>query len=60
MPCKQAYREMRHLNQREQIFHAYQLMSHPVSTVRMDMDILAARRYFQEQAFNQMPVLSAQ
>lgn len=56
----QAYREMRHLNQREPIYHAYQLMSHPVSTVRMEMDIIAARRYFQERTFNQMPVLSAQ
>ncbi len=56
----QAYREMRHLNQREPIYHAHQLMSHPVSTVRMEMDILAARRYFQEQGFQQMPVMSAQ
>jgi len=56
----QAYREMRHLNQREPIYHAYQLMSHPVSTVQMEMDILAARQYFQAQGFQQMPVISAQ
>jgi CBS domain-containing protein len=55
-----AYREMRHLNQRERIYHAHQLMSFPVSTVRMDMDILAARRYFQQQGVRQMPVLDGQ
>ena len=56
----QAYRDMLQLNQREPIYHAYQLMSHPVSTVRMEMDVLDAQRYFQEQGFQQMPVMSAQ
>ena len=56
----QAYREIRHLNRREPIYHAYQLMSHPVSTVQMETDILAARRYFLERGFQQMPVISAQ
>ena len=56
----QAYRDIRHLNQREPIYHAHQLMSHPVITVSMDMDILAARRYFQQQKFQQMPVINAQ
>ena len=55
-----AYREMLQLNQREPIYHAYQLMSHPVSTVRMEMDVLDAQRYFQEQGFQQMPVMSVQ
>ena len=57
--ARQAYKEMLHLNQREPIYHAHQLMSHPVSTVRMGMDILAARRYFQQQGFQQMPVMNA-
>ena len=35
-------------------------MSHTVSTVQMEMDILAARRYFQQQGFQQMPVIDAQ
>ena len=56
----QAYKEMLHLNQREPIYHAHQLMSHPVSTVQMEMDILTARRYFQQQGFQQMPVINAQ
>jgi len=56
----QAYRDIRHLNQREPIYHAHQLMSHPVTTVSIDMDILAARRYFQQQKFQQMPVINAQ
>lgn len=55
-----AYREMRHLNQREPIYHAHQLMSHPVSSVPMDMGILEAQRYFQELKLQQMPVISAQ
>lgn len=58
--ARQTYKEMLHLNQREPIYHAHQLMSHPVSTVQMEMDILAARRYFQQQGFQQMPVMSAQ
>lgn len=57
--AQQAYRDMLQLNQREQIHHAHQLMSHPVSTVQMAMDILAARRIFQQQGFQQMPVLDA-
>lgn len=57
--AQQAYRDMLHLNQREPIVHAHQLMSHPVSTIPIDMDILAARRYFQQQQFQQMPVINA-
>ena len=57
--ARQAYKEMLHINQREPVYHADQLMSYPVSTVRMEMDILAARRYFQQQGFQQMLVVSA-
>ena len=56
----QAYREMRHLNRREPIYHAHQLMSHPVSTVPFEMGILDAQRYFLEQKLQQMPVMNAQ
>jgi len=56
----QAYREMRHLNRREPIYHAHQLMSHPVSTVPLEMGIIEAQRYFQEQKLQQMPVMSTQ
>lgn len=56
----QAYRRVRKLNERERIYHAYQLMTHPVSTVRMDMGIHDAKRYLQEQNVNQMPVVDAQ
>ncbi len=55
-----SYREAAQFTEREPIYHAYQLMSHPVTTVPLNMDILAARRFFQKQGFNQMPVLSAQ
>jgi len=56
----QAYREMRNLNQREPIYHAHQLMSHPVSTVPIEMSILDAQRYFHERKLHQMPVINAQ
>ena len=56
----ESYREMRHLNQREPVYHAYQLMSYPVSTVSMEMGILDAQRHFQQQGFRQMPVMSAE
>lgn len=56
----QAYREMRHLNRREPIYHAYQLMSHPVSTVSAELSILEAQRYFQEKKRRQMPVMNPQ
>jgi CBS-domain-containing membrane protein len=58
--AEQAYREIRQLNQREPIYHAYQLMSHPVKTLPMKLDILTARRCIQELGFQQMPVLSSQ
>lgn len=56
----QAYRNIRHLSQREPVCHAYQVMSHPVRTIAMDMDIIDAHLYFQQQGFQQMPVISPQ
>jgi acetoin utilization protein AcuB len=56
--AQKAYKDMLHLNQREPIVHAYQLMSNPVSTVPMEMDILSARKLFLEQKFQQMPVIN--
>jgi acetoin utilization protein AcuB len=56
----QAYRNVCHINQHEPIYHAHQLMSDPVKTVPMDMEIITARRYFQQQKFQQIPVLNSQ
>jgi len=56
----QAYRNIRHLNQREPVHHAYQVMSQPVKTVSMEMSIIDAHRYFQEHGYQQMPVISPQ
>ena len=55
-----AYREMRKLNQREPIVHAYQLMKHPVRTITADINILDAQTQFQKYGIQQMPVLSDQ
>lgn len=56
----QAYQEMRQLDRREPIYHAYQLMSCPVHTLPVELDILAARHRFQQLGFQQMPVLNTQ
>jgi len=56
----QAYRDIRHLNRREPIYHAHQLMSHPVSTVPIEMSILDAQRYFHQRNLHQMPVINGQ
>jgi acetoin utilization protein AcuB len=56
--ARQAYKDMLHLNQREPIVHALQLMSHPVTTISMEIDILDALRNFQQLKFKQMPVIN--
>lgn len=56
----QAYRNIRHLSQREPVYHAYQVMSHSVRTVSTDMGIIDAHRYFQEHGYQQMPVVGPQ
>lgn len=47
----EAYRDIRNLNKREPIYHVHQIMSHPVITVSMDMNILAARRFSSSKIF---------
>lgn len=54
------YRETIDLSEREPIYHAHQLMNNPVITIRKDMPILKARRFFQERRVNQMPVMNDQ
>jgi CBS-domain-containing membrane protein len=56
----QAYLEMRHLKHREPVCHAYQLMSHLVKALNMDMSIIEAQAYLQEHSLQQMPVINAQ
>jgi len=51
---------MRHLNQREPILHAYQLMSYPVATVQMTLDIVSAWQRFSGQHYQQLPILDKQ
>ena len=55
-----AYREMRQLNQREPILHAYQLMKHPVRTISANTNILDAKTQLHKYGIQQMPVLSEQ
>ncbi|WP_127469838.1 HPP family protein [Thiomicrorhabdus aquaedulcis] len=56
----EAYRTMLHLNERAPIFHAYQLMSHPVITLPIDLPIIDAYQLMKKHKFNQMPVSTAQ
>jgi CBS domain-containing protein len=58
--ARQAYLDTLHIKEREAVVHAYQLMSHPVVTVPLELDIAVARRHFREQPYYQLPVLDRQ
>lgn len=55
-----AYDAMIKSNERIPIFHAYQLMTHPVSTLPMDLPLDEAYQIIKNQPFNHMPVSDAQ
>ena len=42
------------------ILHAHQLMSHPVETVQMTLDIVSAWKYLRRKRYHQLPVLNRQ
>jgi len=50
------YREMLKTNERSPIFHAYQLMTHPVITLPLALPLDEAYLIIKNQPFNQMPV----
>ncbi|NND66828.1 MAG: CBS domain-containing protein [Halioglobus sp.] len=52
-----AYREAREVPEREAILHAYQVMSHPVETVPIKLDIASALQLFRRLNYQQLPVL---
>jgi CBS domain-containing protein len=58
--ARQAYLDILHIKEREAVVHAYQLMSHPVVTVPLALDIPVAWRHFREQPYHQLPVLDRQ
>lgn len=58
--AEQAYREMLCVTEREAILHAHQVMSHPVATVPITLDILPAWEELRERNYRQLPVLDAQ
>ena len=58
--ARQAYLDILHIKEREAVVHAYQLMSHPVVTVPLALDIPVAWRRFREQPYHQLPVLDRQ
>ena len=58
--AEQAYREMLRVGDREAILHAHQLMSCPVATVPVTLDILSAWEELRERNYRQLPVLDAQ
>ena len=58
--ARQAYLDILHIKEREAVVHVYQLMSHPVVTVPLALDIPVAWRHFREQPYHQLPVLDRQ
>lgn len=58
--ARQAYRDMLQIKAREAVLHAYQIMSRPVATIPLALDIPAAWKRFREQPYHQMPVLDRQ
>lgn len=58
--ARQAYLDILHVKEREAVVHAYQLMSHPVVTVPLALDIPVAWQRFREQPYHQLPVLDRQ
>jgi len=54
-----AYRESVNLNQREPIYHTYQLMSSPVMTIHPEVNIVEARQKFHDNGHQQMPVVNS-
>jgi len=55
-----AYDAMINSNERAPIFHAYQLMTHPVSTLPLNLPLDEAYQIIKKQPFNHMPVSDAQ
>lgn len=55
----QAYRQTRNLSSREPIYHAHQIMTHPVSTLDIDVEIAEAWQTFQDLDIRQVPVTAA-
>ncbi len=58
--ARQAYREVINATEQENIVHAHQLMSHPVDTVQLTLDIVSAWKYLHEKHHHQLPVLDNQ
>ncbi|MDX1736158.1 MAG: CBS domain-containing protein [Halioglobus sp.] len=56
----QAYREARKIPEREAVVHAYQIMSHPVQTASVNLDVQSALRRLRELGYQQLPVLDEQ
>ena len=56
LKAREAYREVMHFSKREAIVHAYQVMSSPVESVALTMDIASALKRIREQQ-HQLPVL---
>lgn len=55
-----AYNAMIKVNDRAPIYHAYQLMTHPVITLPLTLSLDAAYEIIKNQPFNQMPVSNSQ
>lgn len=55
-----AYNKMIHANKRERVFHAYQIMKHPVITLPLETPVQEAYHLLHSHKVNQMPVSDKQ
>ncbi|WP_029934705.1 CBS domain-containing protein [Thiomicrospira pelophila] len=55
-----AYKKMIHANKRERVFHAYQVMKHPVITIPLETPVQEAYHLLHSHKVNQMPVSNKQ
>jgi len=53
----QAYRGKVQINERESVIHAYQIMSHPVESIQLTVDIVSAWKHIRAMRHHQLPVL---
>jgi len=52
-----AYRGKVQISERESVIHAHQIMSHPVESIQLTVDIVSAWKHFRAMRHHQLPVL---
>ncbi|MFT6907486.1 MAG: acetoin utilization protein AcuB [Oleiphilaceae bacterium] len=58
LKADQAYRSVLNISERELILHAYQVMTHPVETIKLTLRLSLAWELFEQQNHYQLPVVN--